>query len=141
MTVPEGSDVTIAENGSVAVKLPPTTPDTRSLLDEQPPVVVETFPVSGARDVAPGETEIRVRFSKEMADASWSWSTAWEDSAPEPIGQPHYEADGRTCVGKVKLESGRTYAYWLNSENFGNFKDCSGRPAVPYLLIFQTKPK
>ena len=45
-------------------------------LAKQPPVVVETFPVSGARDVAPGETEIRVRFSKPMTDGSWSWSTA-----------------------------------------------------------------
>jgi tetratricopeptide (TPR) repeat protein len=105
-----------------------------------PPVVVETHPVSGARDVEPGVTEIRVRFSKEMADGSWSWSTAWENSAPEIIGQPHYESDGRTCVAKVKLEPGRTYAWWLNSDKFKNFTDLAGRPAVPYLLIFQTKP-
>ena len=111
------------------------------ILAEQPPVVVETFPISGARDVAPGETEIRVRFSKEMTDGSWSWSTAWEDSIPEGIGQPRYQSDGRTCVAKVKLEPGRTYGYWLNSGNFGNFRDRGGRPAVPYLLIFQTKPK
>jgi serine/threonine protein kinase/cytochrome c-type biogenesis protein CcmH/NrfG len=108
-------------------------------LAEQPPVVVETQPLSGARDVQPGETEIRVRFSKEMADGSWSWSTAWENSAPEIIGQPHYESDGRTCVAKVKLEPGRTYAWWLNSNKFKNFTDLAGRPAVPYLLIFQTK--
>jgi len=105
-----------------------------------PPVVVNTQPVSGTRDVEPGETEIRVRFSKEMADGSWSWSTAWENSAPEIIGQPHYESDGRTCVAKVKLEPGRTYAWWLNSDKFKNFTDLAGRPAVPYLLIFQTKP-
>ena len=76
-----------------------------------------------------------------MTDASWSWSTAWENSTPEFIGQPHYEAGGRTCVAKVKLEPGRTYAFWLNSENFHNFQDRDGRPAVPYLLIFQTKPR
>ena len=111
------------------------------ILAEQPPVVVETFPVSGARDVEPGETEIRVRFSKEMADGSWSWSTAWENSTPDFIGQPHYEADGRTCVVKVKLEPGRTYAFWLNSEKFHNFQDRAGQPEVPYLLIFQTKQK
>ncbi|MGA3163068.1 MAG: protein kinase [Verrucomicrobiota bacterium] len=103
------------------------------------PVVVETQPVSGARDVEPGVTEIRVRFSKEMEDGSWSWSTAWENSAPEIIGQPYYESDGRTCVAKVKLEPGRTYAWWLNSDKFKNFTDLAGRPAVPYLLIFQTK--
>ena len=111
------------------------------VLAEQPPVVVETFPVSGAREVAPGTMEIRVRFSKPMTDGSWSWSTAWENSTPEFIGQPHYEADGRTCAARVKLEAGRTYAFWLNSEKFKNFTDRAGRPAVPYLLIFQTKPK
>ena len=110
-------------------------------LAEQPPVVVETFPISNARDVEPGEAEIRVRFSKGMADGSWSWSTAWENSTPEFIGQPRYETDGRTCVVKVKLEPGQTYAFWLNSEKFQNFKDGDGRPAVPYLLIFQTKQK
>ncbi len=64
-------------------------PDSLSLA-EQPPVVVETFPVSGARDVPAGETEIRVRFSKAMEDGSWSWSTAWEKSAPESVDAPHY---------------------------------------------------
>ncbi len=108
-------------------------------LSAQPPVVVETVPVSGARDVVPDETEIRVRFSKPMTDGSWSWSTAWENSTPEFIGPPHYEADGKTCVAKVKLEPGKTYAFWLNSEKFLNFKDSENRPAIPYLLIFQTK--
>jgi hypothetical protein len=41
---------------------------------------------------------------------------------------------------KVRLEPGRTYAWWLNSDKFKNFTDLAGRPAVPYLLIFQTKP-
>jgi serine/threonine protein kinase len=111
------------------------------ILAEQPPVVVETFPVSNARDIESGETEIRVRFSKEMADGSWSWSSAWENSTPELIGRPHYESDLQTCVVKAKLEPGRTYAFWLNSDQFHNFKDREGRPAVPYLLIFQTKQK
>ena len=105
-----------------------------------PPVVVQTFPASGARDVPPGETEIRVRFSKPMQDGSWSWSTAWEKSAPEFIGAPHYLADGRTCAVKVRLEPGHTYAWLLNSGQFNNFKDQAGCPAMPYLLIFQTKP-
>jgi hypothetical protein len=111
-----------------------------SILADQPPVVVETQPIADTRDVQPGETEIRVRFSKEMADGSWSWSTAWQNSTPESIGPPHYLADQRTCVMKVRLEPGRTYAWWLNSDKFKNFTDRAGRPAVPYLLIFQTKP-
>ena len=114
--------------------------DNTPTIDEQPPVVVETFPVSGARDVDPGETEIRVRFSKDMEDGSWSWSTAWENSTPQFIGSPHYDDNLRTCIARVKLEPGRSYAFWLNSDNFHNFRDADGQSAIPYLLIFQTKP-
>jgi len=75
-----------------------------------------------------------------MTDGSWSWSTASKDSFPETTGKPRYLADRRTCVLPVKLEPGKTYASWLNSQKFGNFKDTEGRSAVPYLLIFQTRP-
>jgi len=103
------------------------------------PVVVKTVPEAGAKDVAAGVVEIKVTFSKEMADGSWSWATAWKDSTPEIIGKPRYEADKKTCVLKAKLEAGKTYGYWINSQSFKNFKDRQGRPAVPYLLVFQTK--
>jgi serine/threonine protein kinase len=108
-------------------------------LADLPPVVVETDPVAGAHDVAPGVTEIRVRFSKSMAERSWSWCTVWDDSNAENTGQPHYLADHRTCVLPVKLASGTSYGYWLNSENFQGFADKGGRAAVPYLLTFRTK--
>ena len=73
-----------------------------------------------------------------MADQSWSWAEAWPGSVPETIGEPQFDSDRRSCSVKVKLEPGRTYACWLNSEGFTNFKDTSGNPAVPYLLIFET---
>lgn len=114
-------------------------PEDDLILAEQPPAVVETFPVSGARDVAPGDVEIRVRFSKDMADGSWSWSTAWENSVPESLGPPHYLDDHRTCVIKVRLEPGKAYAWWLNSDKFQGFTDIAGQPSVPYLFSFQTK--
>jgi RNA polymerase sigma-70 factor (ECF subfamily) len=106
-----------------------------------PPVVVKTVPMAGTTDVDPTLTEIKVTFSKDMTDQSWSWSQLSDDSFPKPVGDKpiHYEADKRTCVMKVKLESGKTYAIWLNSEKFTNFKDPDGRAAVPYLLVFQTK--
>ena len=110
-------------------------------IESMPPVVVKTIPEGGRKDVPPGEMEIKVTFSKPMADGSWSWSTAWQGSAPEMIGKPRYDADGKTCVLKVKLEPNTTYAYWLNSEKFKNFKDRQGRPAVPYLLGFKTRAK
>jgi hypothetical protein len=110
-------------------------------IGSMPPVVVKTVPESGVRDVAPGVTEIKVTFSKKMRDGSWSWSSAWQDSTPEMVEneKPGYEADEKTCVLKVKLEPKKTYAYWINSSRFQNFKDKQGHPAVPYLLIFQTK--
>lgn len=113
--------------------------DVAPTVDSQPPVVVKTVPESGAKDVAPGVMEIKVTFSKEMADNSWTWSTAWKDSSPESVGKPRYEAGHKTCVLKVKLEPGKTYGYWLNSQKFMSFRDKQGRAAVPYLLVFQTK--
>jgi len=109
-------------------------------VDTLPPVVVETVPAAGDMAVDPSITEIRVTFSKAMTDGSWSWSTASEGSFPQMIGKPRYLADRRTCVLQVKLEPGKTYATWLNSQKFGNFKDTDGRSAVPYLLIFETRP-
>ena len=108
-----------------------------SRLEDMPPVVVETYPASGAVDVPAGEAELRVRFSKRMLPGSWSWVTAWEGSVPEFLGEPHY-VNETTCSLKVKLEAGRTYAIWLNSDEFSNFQDTAGRPAVPYMLIFET---
>ena len=32
------------------------------------PVVVKTVPEAGSKDMAPGEVEIKVKFSKEMMD-------------------------------------------------------------------------
>ncbi len=110
------------------------------LLASQPAVVVETYPAAGAVDVPAGETEIRVRFSKPMSAGSWSWATAWENSGPDFIGSPHYLADHRTCVVKVRLQPGKFYGWWLNSEPFKNFRDAAGQPAVPFLFTFQTNP-
>jgi RNA polymerase sigma-70 factor (ECF subfamily) len=73
-----------------------------------------------------------------MADGSWSWSTLSKDSFPEVDGKPKYMKDERTCVLPVKLQPEKTYAIWINSNKFQNFKDSNGTPAVPYLLVFKT---
>ena len=108
-------------------------------LKTAPAVVVKTMPQAGASDVDPAVTEIKVTYSKDMADGSWSWSTWGKETFPKTTGKLRYEADKRTCVLPVKLVAGKMYAIWLNSENFGNFKDSDGRAAVPYLLVFETK--
>lgn len=108
-------------------------------LQTVPPVVVKTLPEAGTDQVDASLTAIKVTFSKEMKDGSWSWSTVSKDSFPEISGKPHYLADKRTCVLPVRLKPGTTYAIWVNGEKFGNFKDASGQPAVPYLLVFKTR--
>ncbi|MGC3959424.1 MAG: Ig-like domain-containing protein [Verrucomicrobiota bacterium] len=115
----------------------PTYADEISLASA-PPVVVQTQPAAGALGVDPALPEIKVIYSKAMQDGSWSWSTWGEENYPETTGQPHYLGDTRTCVLPVKLQPGKFYAIWLNSDKFKNFKDASGRPAVPYLLTFTT---
>jgi hypothetical protein len=108
-------------------------------VDSIAPVVVKTLPEAGTKNIPPGEYEVKITFSKEMTDQSWSWSTAWKDSGPESLGKPYYEADHRTCVMKVKLEPGKTYVWWINSQNFHGFRDTQNHPAIPYLLTFQTQ--
>ena len=106
-----------------------------------PPVVVRTVPAAGDTAVDPATTEIRVTFSKPMqTEKMWSWVMMSKDSFPEITGPVHYLDDGRTCVAPVKLEPGRSYAVWFNSEKFNAFRDTDGRAAVPYLLVFETRP-
>jgi RNA polymerase sigma-70 factor (ECF subfamily) len=107
-------------------------------LESVPPVVVQSVPAAGSPDVDPKTTEIQVTFSKTMADGTWSWSTLSKESFPEVSGEPKYLKDERTCVLPVKLQPETTYAIWINSNKFQNFKDANGTPAIPYLLVFKT---
>jgi RNA polymerase sigma-70 factor (ECF subfamily) len=105
-----------------------------------PPSVVKTVPESGETTVdAATTTQIKVTFSKEMMDETWSWSQISKDSFPQIVGKPKYLDGKRTCVIDVKLEPKKTYVIWINTQKFGNFKDADGNMAVPYLLVFQTK--
>jgi RNA polymerase sigma-70 factor (ECF subfamily) len=101
------------------------------------PSVTQTVPKSGDNDVDPSLTEIRVTYNKQMMDGSWSW--CYEPDQFKTTGKSRYEADGRTCVMPVKLEPGRTYTLSLNTDKYRNFKDTTGRSAVPYLLQFTTR--
>jgi hypothetical protein len=95
-----------------------------------PPVVVKTVPEAGSTDVDPDLKEIKVTFSKEMTDGSWSWSWVSEDTFPKVDGDPKYLKDKKTCVLPVKLEAGKSYAIWVNSDKFCNFRDTDGQSAV-----------
>jgi RNA polymerase sigma-70 factor (ECF subfamily) len=114
-------------------------PTDDDLFEPFPPIVLKTIPATGATDVDPALTEIRVTFSKEMHDGSWSWVTLSKERFPEVTGKIHYEKDKRTCVLPVKLEPGKNYAISVNSQRFANFRDTQDNRAVPYMLLFRTR--
>ncbi len=122
----------------IGLTSPPAVAD-EITLENVPPVVVKTVPEAGSTAVDPKLTEVKVTFSKDMADGSWSFVTISKEHYPKVDGNPKYLADKRTCVLPVKLEPGKTYAIWLNHEKFTNFRDSTGQSSVPYLLVFQTK--
>jgi hypothetical protein len=109
-------------------------------LHSQPPVVVATIPRAGDDQVDPNLREIRITFSKPMQMSSWSLVMADKASFPKIAGQVAFQSDGRIFVAPVKLEPGKVYVVWVNSSRHTNFRDQQGRPAVPYLLSFGTRP-
>ena len=105
-----------------------------------PPSVVKTVPQAGDVAVDPALKEITVTFSKEMrTKRMWSICQVSDDSFPKSAGQVHYRGDKRTCVFPVRLEPGKTYVLWFNRGQFTAFHDTEDNPAVPYLLVFQTR--
>lgn len=125
--------------GLTGIALSPKAHAQEISLDAARPVVVKTTPGAGIDGVDPSTKEIRVTFSKNMQDGSWSWCTLSKETYPGTGGTPKYLEDKRTCALPVKLRPGKTYAIWINSEKFYDFKDTKGQPAVPYLLVFKTK--
>jgi RNA polymerase sigma-70 factor (ECF subfamily) len=109
-------------------------------IDSLPPVVVATSPQAGQTGVDPGLTEIKVTFSKDMMTKDmWSWVMISKPTFPQITGKVKYLEDGRTCAAPVKLEPEKTYAIWFNSEKHNAFRDKNNNPAIPYLLVFQTR--
>ena len=109
-------------------------------VQSMPPVVVKTSPQAGDTNVDPALKEIRVTFSKDMMTKDmWSWVEVSKEAFPQLLGKPRYLGDNRTCVVQVKLEPGKTYALWLNSEQHNYFRDEDNNPAIPYLLVFKTR--
>lgn len=109
-------------------------------IETMPPSVIKTFPQSGDGKVDPALKEVRVTFSKEMmTDNQWSWCSYTPETFPEiDKTKIRYLKDKRTCVLPVKLEAGRTYVIWINTDQYNYFKDQEGNSAIPYLLVFQT---
>ena len=93
--------------------IPPARADDLSV-SAAPPVVVRTVPEAGALGVDPSLKEIKVTFSKEMTDGSWSVANYSPGNAPKVVGKIKYDDDRKTFTVPVKLEPGHCYAIWLN---------------------------
>jgi len=103
-----------------------------------PPVVVKTVPVSGDAAVDAKLKEIKVTFSKDMLTKKmWSFVKVADETFPK-AGDPKY-IDKRTIVLPVTLQSKKTYVIWINLGKHNAFRDTSNNPAVPYLLVFETR--
>lgn len=103
-----------------------------------PPVVVKTVPISGEAAVDAKLKEIKVTFSKDMQTKKmWSFVKVADETFPK-TGDPKY-IDKRTIVLPVTLQPKKTYVIWINLGKNNAFRDTSGNPAVPYLLVFETK--
>ncbi len=104
-----------------------------------PPVVVQTIPESGSAEVNPNLTELRITFSAPMANDKLSLVAMDNVAYPEATGAPRFIDDGRTCALPVKLQPGKVYALWLKRDATQDSRDRTGQPAVPYLLVFETR--
>lgn len=103
------------------------------------PRIVALEPANGATDVDVTLPRLRVTFDRQM-DESWSWVRESEPSFPPTTGPAGFEPGTRTAFLPVRLEPGRTYVVWLNSEEFQLFRDLTGRPAPPLRWTFTTAP-
>ena len=110
----------------------------QTAVDTYPPVVVKTEPAAGTKDVDPSLREVKVTFSKTMKDGNWSFVQESKETFPKIDGEIRFLKDHRTCVLPVRLKPGTTYVIWINSDRYFNFKETGNRPAVPYLLVFET---
>jgi hypothetical protein len=101
------------------------------------PRVTELSPPDGAESVDPSTTVLRARFDRPM-EASWSWVSEGA-SFPQTTGEAYFESDGLTAALPVKLEPGRAYVVWLNSDEYRLFRDHAGIPAPPLRWTFRTR--
>ena len=102
------------------------------------PQVRALVPPNGARDVDPAAvSELRVEFDRPMAEG-WSWVTEGGATFPPMAGKGYQTADRRAAALPVRLEPGRTYVIWLNSQQYDGFRGADGTPLPPLRWEFST---
>ena len=102
------------------------------------PAVERLEPPDGATDVDPATSVLRVTFDRPMGEG-WSWVIDPQVPFPETTGKASLSADGRSAELPVRLQPGRTYAIWLNSEQHRDFHDRNGVELAPVRWTFTTR--
>jgi Bacterial Ig-like domain len=105
------------------------------------PLVVETTPGDGERDVDAGLQQITATFSEAMDLSGWSWVAEPDHSVPSITGLPYY-IDETTTVLPVRLEPAATYAVWVNSPDdaeLRKFTSVTGVSARAHRIRFTTR--
>lgn len=102
------------------------------------PRVESVTPASGAIDVQPGVSEIKVRFSEPMATDGWS-VVGGGPHFPADAGPLHWE-DEQTFVWPVRLRADWDYTVSFNHACCRGFTSRDGEEAVPFHLVFATSP-
>ncbi|MBU1221936.1 Ig-like domain-containing protein [Myxococcota bacterium] len=101
------------------------------------PNVVAVFPQNSATTVNADVKELKVTFSEEM-DGGISFVKEKDDTFPQITGKHIWDKTRKTVTLPVKLQPGKSYLIWLNSEKFKNFKSTAGKPSAPYKWTFKT---
>jgi hypothetical protein len=55
------------------------------------------------------------------------------------MSEPRYDAERRTFTIGIRLEPGREYAVWLNTERFQGFRSEAGEVLDPVPVRFRTR--
>ncbi|MCC7146957.1 MAG: hypothetical protein IT443_10980 [Phycisphaeraceae bacterium] len=100
------------------------------------PIVIDSQPRPGQRDVDPKLTQIRVTFDRPMDITSFAW-VGGGPSYPKTAGKPTW-INNRTCVLPVQLEPDHDYWLSINSDEHQSFRALGGGSAVPYRIAFHT---
>ena len=110
-------------------------------LKTRAPKIVSFNPPNGARDVSPGQTELRISFSVPMGEG-FSWTGGGPKFPTIPDGKrPYWTDDRKTCVLPVALKPGSEYQLGLNSPSHKNFQSAAGVPLDPVVFSFKTSQK
>ncbi len=108
-------------------------------LDRYPPVVIASDPPAGALGVDAGLDTIRVTFSVDMLDGSWSWVQA-DPHYPPGDGGASYEDERTNVLDGRMLAADTAYHAWINdpSGTYTSFQSAREKPALPWSLAFST---